>query len=316
MLAEGFLSELQTLLPVKREEPMARHTTFHIGGPADAYVQARTCQQLQQAVSLAQQWEVPLFVLGAGSNLLVGDKGIRGLAVETWANADLSSERLWMKASSCASPVRVWAFCGMPLPRLAYQTARAGLAGLEWAVGIPGTVGGGVVNNAGAHGGAMADVVRAVLVQEAGGQRVLTQEELAFGYRASHFRGPDAETGTPPVILAAELELTPEAPEILEARIAENVAHRHTTQPSQRSVGSIFKNPEGHAAGWLIEQVGLKGHRIGDAQISSKHANFIVNRGHALATEVNELVYLAQAKVAATFSIRLELEIQRVGAGV
>lgn len=313
MLADAFLSELQKLLPVRREEPMARHTTFHIGGPADAYVQARTCQQLQKAVALALHWEVPLFVLGAGSNLLVGDKGIHGLVVETWANEDLPAERLQMKASSCVSPVRVWAFCGMPLPRLAYQTARAGLAGLEWAVGIPGTVGGGVVNNAGAHGGAMADVVRLILVQEAGGQRVLTQEELAFGYRVSHFRGPAAELGTTPVILAAELELTPEAPEMLEARIAENVAHRRTTQPSQRSMGSIFKNPEGHAAGWLIEQVGLKGHRIGDAQISAKHANFIVNRGRATATEVNELIYLAQERVAATFGIQLELEIQSVG---
>ena len=315
MSFEQFLSRLETLLPVRRGEPMADHTTFRIGGPAEAYVHPHDCLELHGVVVLAQEWEVPLFLLGAGSNLLVGDNGIPGLVVETWYNRDLPAEKLEAQARHGAASVRVNAFCGVPLPRIAYQTARAGLAGLEWAVGIPGTIGGGVVNNAGAHGSCMADVVQSVLVWSPQGERILMSHELGFGYRDSNFRTRNQDASPHQVIVSVELLLKPDAPEAIESRIAEHVAHRRATQPIQRSVGSIFKNPEGYAAGWLIEQAGLKGRRIGDAQISTKHANFIVNRGHANAAVVNELMLIAQTKIREDFGIQLEPEIQKVGEG-
>ena len=248
MSVEQFLSRLETLLPVRRGEPLADHTTFRIGGPTEAYVHPHDCQELHKVVVLAQEWEFPLFLLGAGSNLLVGDNGIPGLVVETWHNQDLPAEMLQVEGRHGASSVRVRAFCGMPLPRIAYQTARAGLAGLEWAVGIPGTIGGGVVNNAGAHGSCMADVVQSALVWSPQGEHVLKSHELGFGYRDSNFRAQDQDASPPQVIVSVELLLRPEAPGAIESRIAQYVAHRRATQPSQRSVGSIFKNPEGYAA--------------------------------------------------------------------
>ncbi|MBI2887682.1 MAG: UDP-N-acetylmuramate dehydrogenase [Chloroflexi bacterium] len=315
MLSETFLSQLQRIAPVRREEPLALHVTLRIGGPAEAYLQARGCRQLRQAAALAHQWEAPLFLLGAGSNLLVSDRGLRGLVVETWANRDAPLNLPSPGQPLCPEAMPVWAFAGTPLPRLARRAARAGLAGLEWAVGIPGTVAGGVVNNAGAHGGDMAGVVRSVLVATPAGERVLDPADLDFGYRQSVFRQEAPAAAAPGTILAVELALTRDAPEAIQARMAQYADYRRSTQPSQRSVGSIFKNPEGFAAGWLIEQTGLKGQRAGDAQISSKHANFIVNRGHATAAAVEELILLAQDAVRETFGLTLELEIQRVGEG-
>lgn len=308
MSIEHMLSELEKLAPVKREEPMSLHTTFHIGGPAEAYVQAHDCETLSSVLDIARQWETAVFMLGAGSNLLVDDSGIAGLVVETWTNRDVSLA----EGRKTADGVHLAAYCGIPLPRIARQAANAGMAGLEWAVGIPGTVGGGVVNNAGAHSGSMAEIVQSVRVWTAEGERIISNREIGFAYRNSRFRSGWAGCRNGPVVLSAELRLLPDEPAAVKSRMEEHSAYRKATQPAQRSVGSIFKNPENHASGWLIEQVGLKGTRIGDAQISPKHGNFIVNRGKARAADVRALVEMIQAKVEASFGIRLEPEIQEV----
>jgi len=311
-LSSAFLAELERLTPVRRNEPLARHTTMAIGGPAEAYVEAHDCDRLAAVAALAQREGVALFLLGGGSNLLVSDAGLEGLVVETWSNVDaLTGHPPAPVAGSGA--VRLHAFCGVPLPRLAHQTAKAGLSGIEWAAGIPGTVGGGIVNNAGAHGGCMADTVRQVHVLRDGRAERLSAAEVGFTYRHTNFRGVWAAQHPAVVILAAELELQPAAPTTCEHRVQECVEYRRATQPAQRSVGSIFKNPPGNAAGRLIEQTGLKGATSGDAEISTVHANFIVNRGRATARDVNALVALAQQRVYEQFGVTLELEIQRVG---
>lgn len=312
-LAETFLTTLERIAPVRRGESLAPHTTFRIGGPAAAYVRAGDCETLRKVAALASEWEAPLFVMGGGSNLLVSDKGIPGVVVETWTNK--VSLQAQMPSQHSEEALHTWVYCGAPLPRLATNAARAGLAGLEWAVGIPGTVGGAVVNNAGAHGGAISDLLCSVLVWEPQGERTFSGQELGLSYRSSNFRRAWANCRPSPVILAAELALRPEEPQHIQARMAEHGAYRRSTQPSQRSIGSIFKNTPEHPAGWLLEQAGLKGYRIGDAQVSTKHANFIVNRGGATAAAVNELICYAQDKVRVAFGIELEPEIQRVGEG-
>lgn len=310
-LSLGFLTDLEKLAPVKRGEPMARHTTMHIGGPADAYVAVQDCGQLSAVAALAQRVGAPMFLVGGGSNLLVSDAGLDALVVETWANLDALA--VHPPVAGHDGEVRVHAFAGVPLPRLAHQTARAGLTGLEWASGIPGTVGGGMVNNAGAHGGCMADCVAEALVLLDGREERLPVEDLGFSYRDSHFRGKWSEQGRGAVVLAAELRLRQADPAECERKVQECLDYRKATQPTQRSVGSIFKNPPGNAAGRFIEQAGLKGARSGDAEISTVHANFIVNRGQATARDVNALVALAQQRVFEQAGIRLELEIERVG---
>ena len=309
----AFVVELERLLPARRQEPMSRHTTFQIGGPADYYAQAQTVAQLRSVGALAHREGVPLFIIGAGSNLLVSDAGIAGLVVETWSNDDPLAQHPPQTDPDNPTQRVLRVYSGVPLPRLALRAAAAGLTGLEWAVGIPGTVGGGVVNNAGAHGSQMADIVRSVLVLDAQGERWVPQEELGYGYRTSNFRTQWVAGAPPPVVLAAELALTEAAPAAIQQRIQEYTAHRKATQPSQRSIGSIFKNPPRQAAGWYLDQAGLKGAAVGDAQISTKHANFIVNRGKATAAQVTELMAVAQQRVGEVFGVRLEPEIQPVG---
>jgi len=311
-LSSAFLAELERLVPVRRNEPLARHTTMSIGGPAEAYVEAHDCDRLAAVAGLAQRAGAGLFLLGGGSNLLVSDEGLAGLVVETWSNLDALTEHPPAPVPG-SDAVRLHVFCGVPLPRLAHQTAKAGLSGIEWAAGIPGTVGGGIVNNAGAHGGCMADTVRQVHVLRDGRAERLPAAEVGFAYRHTNFRGVWAAENATPVILAAELELQAAAPVTCGQRVQECVEYRKATQPAQRSVGSIFKNPPGDAAGRLLEQAGLKGIACGDAEISTVHANFIVNRGRATAHDVNALVALAQRRVYEQFGVSLELEIQRVG---
>ncbi len=310
-LPEALIAALERVTPVRRNETLALHTTFRIGGPAEAYLHASDCVTLRQVATLAHQWETPLFVLGGGSNLLVGDDGISGLVVETWTN----SAPLPSSATEPDEVVRAWVYSGTPLPRLATNAAKAGLAGLEWAIGVPGTIGGAVVNNAGAHGSDMSRQLNAVLVWDQEGERAMEPQEIEFSYRNSNFRSRWTGCTPKPVVLAAEVALHADEPQRVRERMDEHSAYRRATQPSQRSVGSIFKNTQEHPAGWLLEQAGLKGSRVGGAQISTKHANFIVNRGGARAAEVSELMLYAQEKVREAFHIELEPEIQRVGEG-
>ncbi|MFH1484984.1 MAG: UDP-N-acetylmuramate dehydrogenase, partial [Chloroflexota bacterium] len=204
---------------------------------------------------------------------------------------------------------------GVSLARLAYRTADAGLEGLEWGIGIPGTVGGAVVCNAGAYGGSMVDVIRQVEVLDSGCDvHTVEASSLGLGYRQSIFKA-NALMRRCSIILSVDLTLRAATSRVLRTRQAEYLALRKMSQPREPSAGSVFKNPPGHAAGWLIEQVGLKGYRVGNAQISPLHANFIVNLGQARAADILSLITLAQEKVWQRFSIRLEKEIEIVNRG-
>ncbi len=293
-----------------RGEPMSRHTTFRIGGPADMSVQAISADALRDVVLLARRLEVPYLVLGAGSNVLVSDAGVRSLVI-------LNRARWFEFQIAHAQAQRVRAESGVILPSLARECIGRGLAGLEWAVGVPGTVGGAVVGNAGAHGSDIAQsLVSVKILDSEGNVRDWSAQELQFGYRTSWLKLQTAHLGSPlskPVVLAAELELKQTTPQELEARAAEFTQKRKRTQPPGASVGSMFKNPPGDYAGRLVEAAGLKGVRVGGAEISQVHANFIVNLGAASAADVYSLVCLAREKVAARFGVTLELEIQLVG---
>lgn len=312
-LSSALLRELERLGPVRRNEPMARHTTMQVGGPADLYFSAHNCQALARAVQLATAEGLRFFLMGGGSNLLVADGGLRGLVIATWSNADPLAHHPPMRDPAEPGAMLLQAFCGAPLPRLAHSTAQAGFTGLEWAAGVPGTVGGGIVNNAGAHGGDMAGVVAEALVLVDGAQQRVPASELDLSYRQSRFRGAWEGRCPPVVLLEATLRLWPAPPANAQRRVQECLDYRRRTQPAQRSVGSIFKNPPGDAAGRLIEQAGLKGTRIGGAEVSPVHANFIVNRGDATARDVNALIALVQRRVRDCCGVHLELEIQRVG---
>ena len=286
---------------LRRNEPLARHTSFRIGGPADYLVVVEHVPQLVELVQAAEAEGIPWLVLGRGSNVLVADRGFRGLVI-----------RNLCAGLMIAADGRVRAESGVRFAHLATQVAKAGWGGLEYGIGIPGSVGGAVVMNAGAHGGSFGDYLVAAEVLRPDGEITrLERADLQLGYRSSRFHH-DRKL----VVLAAELALPPTDPAVALARIRECRERRQATQPTAPGAGSIFKNPpEGTpAAGWLIDQAGLKGTRRGDAIISPKHGNFIVNLGQATAADVMALVELAQATVYERFGIRLELEIERVGA--
>ncbi len=288
---------------VRADEPLARHTFYRIGGPADLFVSAESVGELVTAATLAREHDAPYFILGAGTNVLVSDRGIRGLVVENRAK-----KVEWTEQDGQALVVTE---SGASLSRLARQAARRGWAGLAWACGIPGTVGGGVVQNAGAHGGCMADVLQSVTVLDNdSATRRIPARELKLVYRGSVFK---RKVGQARVILSAEVTLQRGEPVELKACIAEHDAWRRAHQPVGASCGSVFKNPPGDYAGRLIEAAGLKGQRAGGAEVSSLHANFFVNTGGATATDVMVLIDRARSKVMRQFDVALELEIELVG---
>ncbi len=289
-----------------RDEPLARYTAARLGGPADALVVAHTLPDLLFAAHFAWQQGLLYRVLGGGANVLVADAGFRGLVIINRATGVAFGAEGDVRAESGAS-----------LSTLARRCMKRGWAGLEWAVSVPGTVGGAAINNAGAHGGDMAASVREVVVHRPGGVARLGVADLAYGYRESALKGSPA----PFLVTAVTLALTPGAdPAALNAQAAEYVAHRKRTQPSGASLGSIFKNPPGDYAGRLIEAAGLKGTQRGSVEISPVHANFIVNTGTAWgaaaapsADDYYALIRLTQAEVEAQFGVRLEPEIELLG---
>ncbi len=287
---------------LQREVPLAPYTSARLGGPAEALVVVRTADELAATVETLWALAVPVVVLGGGSNVLVSDAGVRGVVVLNKATAVRFGE-------DDLGPW-VWAESGANLGSVARRAALRGLAGLEWAAGIPGTVGGAVVGNAGAHGGDMAGClwVAEILHRTQGRQR-WDVDRLAYGYRTSWLKRHPGEA----VVLAATLRLRPGDPQTLQERLEALTAYRKRTQPPGASMGSMFKNPPGDYAGRLIEAAGLKGARIGGAEISRVHANFIVNHGGATARDVAELLRLARRTVAERFGVRLELEIQLLG---
>jgi UDP-N-acetylmuramate dehydrogenase len=286
--------------------PLSRYTSARVGGPAEMFVSVNHADELVAAVSLAHNLRIPYFILGGGSNILVSDRGAKGLVILNKARS--------VHFRHTGSRVVCTTESGMNLSSLARQCIAKGLGGLEWAVSVPGTVGGAVVGNAGAHGGDMQRTVQSAEIWEPGtGVRLYSNEELQYGYRNSILKREHG-SGTPQrVVLKAELELRPEPVEVLVARADGFVARRKETQPGGASCGSMFKNPENYYAGYLIEAAGLKGFRTGGARISEKHANFFVNDGEATAEDVRSLIAEAWNAVREKFGVELELEVQLVG---
>ena len=299
------IAALGEITEIRTDEPLSRHTTFGVGGPADVYVVARDAGELERIVLACRKHKAPVFVLGSGSNILVGDRGIRGVVIENRARAISGPETderggLHFSVESGAS------FAGV-----ARTLARRGFAGLEWASGIPGSLGGAVVYNAGAYGGSLADVLDSIsIVNGTGVKKELPASELEFVYRGSAFtRGQFRNR----VVLSAAFTLWPGDQDELRQRVQELDVKRLAAQPRGRNAGSIFKNPAEHPAWRLIDDVGLRGRRIGDAQISDKHCNFFINTGAARAADVKALIDLARTRVRDRFGIELELEVGLVG---
>lgn len=300
-----------------RDEPLAKHTTFRIGGPADWYAAATTLEQLEALPELALEYGVPLTVLGGGSNLLVSDAGIRGLVMfnqARWHGPAEDLRRRWDHPA--VGRGQTVAESGVLLAGLARWSVRQGLAGLEWAVSVPGTVGGAVIGNAGAHGSDIAANLAWVAVYYPGcGRLMLSRDELRYVYRSSLLKEQllDSVREPKPVVLAAGFDLPPGQVEELGRRADEYLARRRATQPVEPSAGSIFRNPPGDHAGRLIESLGLKGHQVGGAQVSPRHANFIVNADNATAADVAALINLLRERVHEATGITLVPEILFVG---
>ena len=311
-------------------EPLARHTTFHIGGPADLYAAVSNIDQLERLTQTAATLNIPITIVGGGSNILVSDAGVCGLVIANHTrdfgltiadcgledlNSQFATPALAPKRSAGAS-VRNWqlaAASGVALAGLARWTVKNGWTGLEWAVSVPGTVGGAVIGNAGAHGGDIAGNLAWALVAYPGqGRRLLTKDDLQFAYRSSILKRQIA-AGETLVVLAAGFQLQPGAVAEATARADGYLAKRRASQPVEPSAGSIFRNPPGDHAGRLIEAVGLKGYRIGGAQISPRHANFIVNVENARADDVIDLIDLMRNRVFEQFGVELIPEILFVG---
>ena len=278
-------------------EPMAAHTTFRIGGAAEVFAAAETTEQAAAIVRLCRKEGVPLLVVGNGSNLLVSDNGIRGVVLH------LASSNITVSGNT------VTAAAGVQLAKLCNAACEASLAGLEFAFGIPGTVGGGVYMNAGAYGGQLSDVLRSVTAVTPCGEVVtMTAEELKLGYRHSVFM----ENGY--IITEATMELAVGDTAAIREAMNEYMARRRDKQPLEYpSGGSFFKRPEGYFAGALIEQCGLKGFTVGGAQVSEKHAGFVINRGGATCADVMALSDAVTQRVKERFGVVLEREVQLVG---
>jgi UDP-N-acetylmuramate dehydrogenase len=281
---------------------LARHTSSRIGGPADFLIVARSAEQLAHVAQTLWENEVPFRVLGSGSNILVADSGVRGVVVLNQAR----DVRLW---ETDEGP-RVKAESGASLMRVARRTVERGWTGLEWATTIPGTLGGAVVGNAGAHGGDMAgNIVMAEILQREKGLEQWPVDRLQYAYRDSWIKRNPGRV----VVISATLRVDVSTPDKTKERMRAFVAQRKQTQPAGASMGSMFKNPAGDFAGRLIDEAGLKGLQCGAAQISPLHGNFFINTGGATAADVWVLIQRAREKVAEKFDLELELEIELVG---
>lgn len=298
----GMLEILQGIVGTEHvwaEEPMKNHTTFRVGGPVRCLVEPESTEELVKIIKACLEAEMTYTIVGNGSNLLVSDAGYDGVVIHLFKNMS----RIWIQGNFLIAQA------GALLVRAASVACREGLTGLEFASGIPGTVGGALVMNAGAYGGEMKDVVCCVKVLAAdGGIREYTGEEMDFGYRRSRI----AENRD--IVLEAEFKLRPGDPEEIRARMDELKEQRVKKQPLEyASAGSTFKRPEGHFAGKLIEDAGLRGFRIGDAQVSEKHCGFVINRGNATASEVAEVIRQVQKRVYEDSGIRLQTEVKFLG---
>ncbi len=301
-------TDIQRRIGVKtsRDEPLARFTTMRVGGPADLFATAHNAHELRALVRFARTRGLPHFMLGRGSDVVIADAGIRGLVIQVRAEGSTIDGETYP------------AEAGVQMARAATETHKAGLTGLEFGLAIPGTVGGAVWANAGAHDVDMAGVVRSARVLGADGtERILEAAELGFAYRDSRFKEPGVSTAdTQPrdVVIDATFKLAMADPDTIKTRLDEIRHWRQAHQPlGLPSAGSVFRNPDGDSAGRLIEAAGLKGRRIGGAVVSEKHANFIVNDQTGTAGDVRRLVELVAATILERDGVALKREIEFVG---
>ena len=281
------------------KEPMKKHTTFRVGGEADYFVLPKTTEEVKGIVALCREMDMPYYILGNGSNLLVGDKGYRGVIIQIYKEMNeitVEGNRIKVQA-------------GALLSKIGSAALNAELTGFEFAAGIPGTMGGAVVMNAGAYGGEMKDVLEDVTVLTLEGEiLVLKNEELELGYRTSIVRKKGY------IVLGATIALEEGNKESIKARMDELRVQRTTKQPLEYpSAGSTFKRPEGYFAGKLIQDAGLRGFQVGGAQVSDKHCGFVINKENATAADVVELMNQVSEIVKEKFGVELEPEVKRLG---
>lgn len=284
-------------------EPMSKHTTMRIGGKAEIFVNVQNPKEIIHWSKYSFQRDLPLSVIGNGSNLLVSDDGIQGLVMKIYS----SSGEIIRNGDT------ITVFSGFPMGKLINWVAASGLGGIEYLAGIPGTIGGAVVMNAGARGCEIGSFVEWITVWDLRTLevRTLTKEDLNFSYRSSSLQTQGY------IVLEVNLKFDRESPEVLKKRITDILNQRKISQPINfPNAGSIFKNPPNLSAGRLIEQVGLKGYGIGDAQISDKHGNFIINLGDAKARDVMELINIARKEVFDKFNVILKPEVRILGGGL
>ena len=298
----SFYQKLISVIDEKRvykDEPMKSHTTFRVGGPADYFVCPKCNSEVKKIVELCKSEEMPFYILGNGSNLLVGDKGYRGVVIQIYKgmnDIEVQGEHIYVEA-------------GALLSRIGSIALEAELTGFEFAAGIPGTVGGAVVMNAGAYGGEMKDILESVVVLTPEGEvKELKQEELELGYRTSIIAKKEY------VVLSAIFKLSYGNKEAIREKMNELKIQRTTKQPLEYpSAGSTFKRPEGYFAGKLIQDAGLRGFQVGGAQVSEKHCGFVINKDNATAADIVELMNQVSAIVKEKFDVELEPEVKRLG---
>ena len=310
---QTFVKSVTEQLPklgLLQDEPMKKHTTFRIGGPADYYAEP-DMSQISKLIELAKACDMPVAVIGNGSNLLVGDKGIRGLVIGIGKGlSEIEvTEAVAQDFTAQDNCHIITAGAGAILAAVAAKAAEASLSGLEFASGIPGSVGGAVVMNAGAYGGEIKDVLIDATVLTADGElKTVTRDELDLSYRHSIV----PEKGY--IVLSARFRLTPKPKDEIKSYMAELRAKRVEKQPLEYpSAGSTFKRPEGYFAGKLIMDAGLRGYSVGDAQVSEKHCGFVVNKGEAAAADVLTLIKDVQETVLKQFGVKLEPEVKMIG---
>ena len=298
------LEKLHAAFPnrLQFDVPLARYTAALVGGPAEAFLVVNTAEELAKAVELLWENGTPFTLLGGGSNVLVSEHGVSGVVLLNRAKQ--------VRFNTRGTPPTVWAESGANFGVLARQAAPKGMGGLEWAAGIPGTVGGAVFGNAGAHDGDVAgNLLEAEMLDRTHGRETWPVEKMQYAYRNSILKQRPGQT----MVLSALFKLEPRASDAIQTKMDNFLAHRRRTQPPGASMGSMFKNPPGDFAGRLIETAGLKGTRVGGAEISHLHGNFFINTGQATATDVHTLIQLARQTVMDRWGVTLELEIELIG---
>lgn len=291
---------------LKMDEMMGRYSVMQVGGPADYLVIIRDVRDLEESVRFLWEQEIPFILLGGGSNTLISDAGIREVVV-------INKAKEVKLLENGPDTIRLWAESGASFGKLSRRTASKGWTGLEWSAGIPGTVGGAVVNNAGAFGSNVAENLEVAEILHPVGDKIQRSEwsvdQLAYDYRTSVIK----TGGNPAVVLSATFRLQQSTPAEVKGRIASISKKRQGSQPQGASLGSMFKNPPGDYSGRLIEEAGLKGSRVGDAEVSLVHGNFFLNRGNASAEDIAALIERVRETVKGKFGVDLALEIQLIG---